>query len=221
MARLGFVPLALVLVACGGGTPEPASETPAPPEATADEAPAPPEKPDEVMSGEPTTAPSETPKEAGPPADKPGWTNVRDLGKDRGAPADGFYFVDGTVTRLPCNACAKPDCKPGDKCPPLKNCSFCNATVIIEDGGNDVAIDHPDRDNLPRYRLGERVRIVLEKKGELRLYIKKSKPCRPSECADTDPPKKLPKAAQGAEIRRDGDRCFTTADDKETRVRCP
>jgi hypothetical protein len=211
---------ALVAVACGGGEAAPPAKT-AEPTPTQEATPEPePKKPDDTMTGE-ATPPAEEPKEAGPPADKPGRSTTRELGRDRGGPPDGFYFVEGNVTRLPCNACAKPDCKPGEKCPPLKNCSFCNATVIIEDGGNDCAIDHPDRDNLPRYKLGERVRIVLERKKELLLYIKKSKPCPPSECSDTDPSKKLPKAPGGAEVRREDGKCFSGEGDEEKRVRCP
>lgn len=224
----------LVLAVACGGKSEPPPETGKP--ATTEETPEPP------PGDEPKTDPEEKPdtdketsppSEAGPKAEAPGMATVEELNPDKKKQLpDGFYFVEGVVTRLPCNACSKDaDCKPGQVCPHTKPCTYCNATVIIESGGgHDIAIDHPDRDNLPRYKLNERVRIVLEKKGNLRLYVKKSKPCPPSECGDTEPAKKLGKAPAGVEVREDNGRCFAPKEcgpkekcekGAEVPVRCP
>jgi hypothetical protein len=174
----------LFAIACGGKSEPPpetaktaTEETPEPPPPPVDEP-----KTDEEESG---AAEKETPPpaEEGPKADAPARTNVSELNPDkRKQLPDGFYCTEGVVTRLPCNACAKDtDCKPGQVCPRTKPCTYCNASVIIEYDGHDIAIDHPDRDNLPRYKLNEKVRIVLEKKGNLRLYVKKKKTCPASE----------------------------------------
>lgn len=184
-------------------------------------------EPNANASEEPT---SEPPAD-GPGADNPGWTSIRELSPDRTQQLpNGFYFVDGTVTRLPCNACAKQVCALGARCEHTKPCTYCNATVLIEHDGNDISIDHRDRDNVPRYRLGERVRIVLEKQGLLRWYVKKSKPCPPSECLETEPARRLGRAPKGVEVRSDGERCYARQTcppnakcdpDSEVRVRCP
>jgi hypothetical protein len=222
---------ALFACACAGKTesaPEPA--TPAPKaEPTAEASSTPAEEPSATTSAEPAPEPAAE----GPKEESPGFASVRDLSPDkRKQLPDGFYFVDGIVTRLPCNACAKElACKPGKSCDHMKPCMYCNATVIIDDGtGHDVSIDHPDRNDIPRYHLGEHVRIVLQKKGLLRLVVRKSKPCPPSECLETEPAKKLKRAPKGVEVRRDGERCFAPEKcapnakcdpDAEVRVRCP
>lgn len=219
-----------------GGKSEPPPETAQP--ATADEPEATPahtssgDEKDGDKAGDEEEPESPPTGEPGPKADAPERTTVRELNPDKKKQLpDGFYFVEGVVTRLPCNACSKDaDCKPGQVCPHTKPCTYCNATVIIEHDGNDIAIDHPDRDNIPPYKLGTRVRIVLEKKGNFRLYVKKGKPCPASECTDTDPSKKLGKAPGGVEVRKDGERCFAPkecgpkekcAEGEEVRVRCP
>lgn len=217
--------LALVVVSCGGA-PRPAPATAAAePKPTAGATPSP--ETDATESEEPPPEPAAK----GPEADNPGWTSIRDISPDRTQQLpDGFYFVDGTVTRLPCDACSKPVCELGARCERTKPCSYCNATVLIEHDRNDISIDHRDRDNMPRYRLGERVRIVLEKQGLLRWYVKKSKPCPPSECLETEPAKRLGRAPKGVEVRRDGERCYAPQacppnakcdPDGEVRVRCP
>lgn len=238
MTRRTYTSSALCLVttfviasACGGKS-EPPPETPKP--AATDEPEPPPAdapKTDE-KEGEEEKEEPEAPVAAGPKAEAPERTTVIELNPDKKKQLpDGFYFVEGVVTRLPCNACSKDaDCKPGQVCPHTKPCTYCNATVIIENNGHDVAIDHPDRDNIPPYKLGTTVRIVLEKKGNLRLYVKKGKPCPASECSDTDPSKKLGKAPSGVEVRRDGERCYAPKEcgpkekckeGEEVRVRCP
>jgi hypothetical protein len=210
----------LLAIACGGkSAPPPETAQPT----SSEETPEPP--PEDAPKSEDTEEEAPPPSEEGPKAEAPGMATVEELNPDKKKQLpDGFYFVEGVVTRLPCNACSKdPDCKPGQVCPHTKPCTYCNATVIIEaGGGHDIAIDHPDRDNLPRYKLNERVRIVLEKKGNLRLYVKKSKPCPVSECGDTEPAKKLGKAPSGVEVRKDGERCFAPNEKgAEVPVRCP
>lgn len=219
---------ALLLAGCAGHS-EPAPKPPSPAQSS---------EPSPVESSTPKAEPSAKeepaaePAAEGPKTDHPAWASIPELSPDRQKQLpDGFYFVDGVVTRLPCNACAKgPACKPGEQCEHTKPCSYCNATVIIEYSGHDISIDHPDRDNVPKYRLNERVRIVLEKKGLLRWFVKKSKPCPPSECLETEPAKRLEKPAKGVEVRHDGERCFAPEKcapdakcdpDKEVRVRCP
>ncbi len=220
---------ALVAVACAGKS-EPAPATPAP-ESTSTPAESSAPEPEASESTEPTPEPE--PAAEGPKEDNPGFANIRELSPDRQKQLpNGFYFVEGTVTRLPCDACSKdPACPPGQPCGHMKPCMYCNATVIIDDGtGRDISIDHKDRDNMPRYRLGEHVRIVLKKRGLLRLFVKKSKPCPPSECLETEPAKKLDRAPKGVEVRRDGERCYAPEKcppkakckpDAEVRVRCP
>lgn len=144
---------------------------------------------------------------------------------------DGFYFVDGNVSEVPCKTCPPPPaCKPGGNCPKAEACSFCEPRLQIEDASESSAFEFADRLVVPKFQKQERVRIVFEKRGKRRAFVRQSKPCSPSECLETDPPMKLEAAGKGKAVRRDGARCYAKAEcppnakcapDRETRVRCP
>lgn len=221
---------ALLALGCAANEPtvthaEPAPEPVAAPTSGAPEIDEPDASPVvSVDAATPTASVSE-----GPKSDNPGWTDVQNATHEK--MLDGFYFVDGSVVEVPCKACERPPaCKPGGDCPKAKDCSFCEPVVRIEDGGNSAGFEFEDRLTAPAFQKKQRVRIVFEKRGALRLFVRQSKPCPPSECLETDPPMKLDSAAKGKAVRRDDARCYAKQEcapnakcnpDADTRVRCP
>jgi hypothetical protein len=202
--------VALIALGCGAKEPPVAHPEPstASPPTTIQEPPA------SVVAmvdagSEPAPDAATAPRPEGPPADNPGFADVANVGNEK--LPDGFYFVDGRVTEVPCAAC--PD-----------------ARLVIEDRSQTATFDFEDRLALPKLRKGQRVRVVYEKRTSRRLFVRQSKPCPISECLETDPPMKLELAPRGAAVRRDGDRCYAVLGcapnakcdpDRESRVRCP
>lgn len=220
---------ALAAMACAA-PPSPPSSAPPEPVAAAP-APAPLVEPAPAPSAAPEVLPGDAGTDAapaGPTADNPGYSDVASLAGPH--LPDGHYFVDGDVGKpLPCKQCPKPPaCKPGGNCPPFPDCASCSPTLVLEHAGASISIELPG--GAPAFRLGERVRIVLEKRGGKLAFSRRSKPCPPSRCLETEPPIPLDSAAKGAAVRRDGERCYAKRGcppnakcdpDADTRVRCP
>lgn len=220
--------LELIALGCGGNEPAPVEPQPAPVASNAppsDVVDASVEAPD--AAGVATLPPPKAPE--GPKADNPGWVEVSDVNHEK--LADGFYFVDGNVLEVPCKACERPPtCKPGGNCPKTEDCSFCEPVLQLEDSGANAGFAFEDRLVVPKFQKKQRVRVVFERRGSARLFVRQSQPCSPSECLETDPPMKLERAGKGKAVRRDGARCYAKSEcppnakcdpDRETRVRCP